>query len=874
MFKLYPVAQSCEKNELHPLIRVAMKRNLPVNLFILPFLLALGHYSAAQCASGWNEATLNWDQMDYLTTAGNYAGFVTPSMRDTQFFTIGVNRVKFKLTGITTAGENGANTAEAGSYGSGDDVEYGNTGTVEITFDAPVFNLRFSIYDIDANQRMVLTATDAGGNALPVNMAALSTGVLTITGSGSNIATAQASGTSVGNADLRGTVNINIPGGTAGVKTVIINSNNAAGNFWLSDLTACVQGTFPKNYYASQKPFNGQPAYYLVTPDNNSVYLFNPATGVSDWLFSEPESQWINSVAYDHVNHIVYYVRDNPSPVSTNKMLKKYDVTTGTIGVVVNDITTLGIPVYDIVVESAGAAFYNGSLYLGVEGSNTRKNSNRESIVWRIDFDENLNAVAASQVFARPADNGSGTLMHDWGDFAIKDGILYDFNTGNVGSTSQFIHHDMQTGQAVIYSTNGNPAPIQVGQTWDGKLYWTGGQGNESGRVAIYNENGTIGTKINATTVTRCSPPWEGRAGDASDPYKPQSDFGDAPASYDPPGVDPATHEYDCNLRLGPTYDREWDKYTSSDATGDGNDEDAIDFATLLTPGFTTYVQEVKVYNNTGSTARLVAWLDYNGDGVFSPEEGISRNVSSSSSMQTISLSWNNINVTILATNRTYMRLRLTSASNNLTVNDPNGWFANGEVEDHIVPVDIILPVQLINFTAKNENDHRVLLDWTTENEVNMQGYHIERSADGINWENIGFVPGKSSNAVNTYNWYDYNPLTGKSHYRLKMTDADGRSKYSWMVSVEMTEKTNNFRVLPNPVRNHATVEFTANANDAVTVQLINMQGRVLLSRSLTAHAGTNKVTFGIPGEYTNGVYFIKLITPKGSRQTKVLVSK
>jgi hypothetical protein len=541
---------------------------------------------------------------------------------------------------------------------------------------------------------------------------------------------------------------------------------------------------------------------------------------------------------------------------------------------VVNDITTLGIPVYDIVVESAGAAFYNGSLYLGVEGSNTRKNSNRESIVWRIDFDENLNAVAASQVFARPADNGSGTLMHDWGDFAIKDGILYDFNTGNVGSTSQFIHHDMQTGQAVIYSTNGNPAPIQVGQTWDGKLYWTGGQGNESGRVAIYNENGTIGTKINATTVTRCSPPWEGRAGDASDPYKPQSDFGDAPASYDPPGVDPATHEYDCNLRLGPTYDREWDKYTSSDATGDGNDEDAIDFATLLTPGFTTYVQEVKVYNNTGSTARLVAWLDYNGDGVFSPEEGISRNVSSSSSMQTISLSWNNINVTILATNRTYMRLRLTSASNNLTVNDPNGWFANGEVEDHIVPVDIILPVQLINFTAKNENDHRVLLDWTTENEVNMQGYHIERSADGINWENIGFVPGKSSNAVNTYNWYDYNPLTGKSHYRLKMTDADGRSKYSWMVSVEMTEKTNNFRVLPNPVRNHATVEFTANANDAVTVQLINMQGRVLLSRSLTAHAGTNKVTFGIPGEYTNGVYFIKLITPKGSRQTKVLVSK
>jgi len=851
-----------------------MKRNLPLNLFILPFLLALSNYSAAQCASGWNEATLNWDQMDYLTTAGSYAGFVTTSMRDTQFFTIGVNRVKFKLNGITTAGENGTNTAEAGSYGTGHDVEYGSSGTVEITFDAPVNNLRFSLYDIDANQRIVITATDAAGNPLAVNMARLSAGILTITGSGTTTATAQASATGVGNNDVRGTVNIDIDGGTAGVKTVLINSNGAAGNFWLSDLTACVQGAFPKNYYASQKPFNGQPAYYLVTPDNNSVYLFNPTTGVSDWLFSENESPWINSMAYDPVNHIVYYVRDNPSPDANNKMLKKYDVTTGTISVVIDDITKLGIPVYEIVVESAGAAFYNGSLYLGVEGTNNRKNSNRESIVWRIDFDENLQPIAASQAFARPADNGSGTLTHDWGDFSIKDGILYDFNTGNVGSTSQFIHHDMQTGNAVIYATNGNPAPIQVGQTWDGKLYWTGGQGNEQGRVAIYNENGTIGPKINAT-VTKCSPAWQGRAGDASDPFKPQSDFGDAPASYDPAGVDPATHEYDCNLRFGPSYDREWDKNSSSDGTGDGDDEDGIDFANLLTPGFTTFVQDVKVYNNTGSTATLVAWLDYNGDGVFSPGEGISRSVPSRTTMQTITLSWNNINVTISATNRTFMRLRISSASNNLTVNDPNGWFANGEVEDHIVPVDVILPVALLTFTAKNENDHRVLLEWTTENEANLEGYAIERSADGINWTSAGFVPGKSSSGVNTYHWYDYDPLPAKSYYRLKMTDEDGRVKYSWMISVETAAaRTSSFRVLPNPVRSQATVEFTANVNDAVTVQLINTQGRVLQSRSLTAHAGLNKVSFAIPDGYTNGVYIIQLITPKGSRQTKLLVSK
>ena len=108
-----------------------------------------------------------------------------------------------------------------------------------------------------------------------------------------------------------------------------------------------------------------------------------PLTGVADWLFSEPTSPWVNSMAYDHVNHVLYYMRDNPSPVSTNRMLKKYDFNTETISVVVNDITTLGIPLYDIVVESAGAAFYNGSLFLGIEGTNNGKTSNRESIIWR-----------------------------------------------------------------------------------------------------------------------------------------------------------------------------------------------------------------------------------------------------------------------------------------------------------------------------------------------------------------------------------------------------------------------------------------------------------------------------------------------------------
>jgi hypothetical protein len=511
-------------------------------------------------------------------------------------------------------------------------------------------------------------------------------------------------------------------------------------------------------------------------------------------------------------------------------------------------------------------------LFLGIEGTNGSKNSNRESVVWRIDFDDALNPVKVCQVFARPADNGSGSLLHDWGDFTIKDGVLYDFNTGNQGSTAQFIHHNMQTGDAIFYNTNGNPAPIQAGQTWDGKLYWTGGQGSESGRVALYRENGTIGSKVTAT-VTDCSPRWVGHAGDASDPFKPKSDFGDAPASYDPATVDPATHEYDCELRLGPTWDREWDKTSSSNASADGSDEDGIVAVNLLTPGLITFVQDVSVYNNSGSSARLVAWLDYDADGVFESGEGVSRTIPSSGSMQTVTLSWPNINVTMLSGAHTFLRVR-TSTSSSLTVNTPNGWFANGEVEDYVVWVDMILPIKLLSFDAKNDNGNRVLLDWTTENEIGFKGFDVERSLDGVNWSKIAFVPGNGTAGVNDYSFVDNNPSQGTSHYRLKMIDQDEKNKYGWVENVEISQYVSGLKVLPNPIRTQAIIQFTAAGNEKAEIQLLNAEGRLMQRHAITCNAGFNQALLNIPANYAPGLYIVRITTAAGQQQAKVLVER
>lgn len=842
-------------------------------------LMSMGILSFGQCPAGASAATVNWDNLDYLSQTGTYTGFVTTAMMRTQKFAIGRNKLSIVIPStISTIGENLGNTAEAGSFGTGADVQYNGNGAITITFDTVVYNLKFSLYDIDASQAVTVSAQDPSAVPVPlsINISPVLPGIITVVGNNTSIATATATATAAGKTDTRASLNISIAGNNPatakGVKKLTVSLSGAAGDFWLSDISACVFGNFPLNYFISEKPWTGQPAYYLVTPDNNSVYLLNPLTGKSDWLFSEPVSPWINSMGYDPVNKILYYIMDNPTPLSSNKSLKKYDFNTETVSTVIADISTLGIPLYEIVVESAGAAFYNGSLFLGVEGTNSAKNSNRESIVWRIDFDATLKPVEASQVFARPADDGAGLLMHDWGDFTIKDGILYDFNTGNQASTAQFVHYDMQTGDAIFYNTNGTPAPIQAGQIWDGTMYWTGGQGSEGGRVAEYYEDGTIGPKIVAT-ATVCSPAWKGRAGDASDPFRPKSDFGDAPDSYDPIPMEKATHEYDCNLRLGLTFDREWDKTASVSASSDGMDEDGLLSVTVLPPGASQYyLQDVRVYNNTGANATLVGWLDYNANGLFEPTEARMMTVPTSSSMQTITLSWLGIPVLLPGGSYTYLRIRLTSATNSMTINDPTKWFANGEVEDYRVSVAAVLPVQVLMFTAATLG-RDVELKWRTNKEVNFRGYDIERSTDGKAWERIGFVTAHLGDAdLNDYRFVDEAPLAGKSFYRLKLVALTDEYQYSEIRPIEIKSKNLWIHIDPNPVIDQSILRYSIERNETVQIKLIDANGKLVKLRNQASFRGINKSAINGLSQLAPGIYIVQVVTSTDVLSTRFVV--
>ena len=99
------------------------------------------------------------------------------------------------------------------------------------------------------------------------------------------------------------------------------------------------------------------------------------------------------------------------------------------------------------------------------------------------------------------------------------------------------------------------------------------------------------------------------------------------------------------------------------------------------------------------------------------------------------------------------------------------------------------LPIELLYFNA-TPNQSVVDLTWATASELNNDFFTVERSIDGLTWENVVTVNGAGTTTQrNNYSAVDTRPVAGLSYYRLKQTDFDGAFTYSEIRSVFMNSE-------------------------------------------------------------------------------------
>ena len=175
------------------------------------------------------------------------------------------------------------------------------------------------------------------------------------------------------------------------------------------------------------------------------------------------------------------------------------------------------------------------------------------------------------------------------------------------------------------------------------------------------------------------------------------------------------------------------------------------------------------------------------------------------------------------------------------------------------------LPVRLLDFKVVSGLDF-VTLQWKTDNEINNRGFEIQRSQDGTNWQKNDFIAAGTSTAIQNYQWKDNAPLTGKSFYRLKQIDNDGRFEYSKVLSVTRNAKT-TVSVYPNPAREIIQVNFGRVISDG-KLQLYNGFGQLVLTEVVTQQSTIRIKINSLPA----GIYTLNITAGEDRTTTKIII--
>ncbi len=170
------------------------------------------------------------------------------------------------------------------------------------------------------------------------------------------------------------------------------------------------------------------------------------------------------------------------------------------------------------------------------------------------------------------------------------------------------------------------------------------------------------------------------------------------------------------------------------------------------------------------------------------------------------------------------------------------------------------LPVTLTNVKAYQANAG-VQIDWTTQQESNIEKYEVEKSNNAQQFSYLASVPAKgNSSVILKYNLFDPNPFAGVNFYRIKTIDKSGQATYSEVIKLNISRGVTMLTVYPNPVKGNTIVLQMNNLQKGnYNITLSNKIGQTIITKVI-AHAGGSATQTIEPGKVlAEGVYQLRL---------------
>lgn len=161
-----------------------------------------------------------------------------------------------------------------------------------------------------------------------------------------------------------------------------------------------------------------------------------------------------------------------------------------------------------------------------------------------------------------------------------------------------------------------------------------------------------------------------------------------------------------------------------------------------------------------------------------------------------------------------------------------------------------VVPVELSSFEAKYiDKSNDIEVRWVTETELDNDGFYLERSFDGKNFETIHWVEGHGTSIEpHEYTFKDLKlPIATHYYYRLQQVDMDGSIEYSDLIQVgRKKDLTSVSKIYPNPANRAAWVDIESHKMTTAKLWLYDTSGKLQASLDVELHKGKNTIKLPI----------------------------
>jgi len=182
------------------------------------------------------------------------------------------------------------------------------------------------------------------------------------------------------------------------------------------------------------------------------------------------------------------------------------------------------------------------------------------------------------------------------------------------------------------------------------------------------------------------------------------------------------------------------------------------------------------------------------------------------------------------------------------------------------------LPVTITNIKAYQKNNG-VQIEWTSQQEMNIDRYEVERSQNGLQFTRVGTVQSTgNSSLIKNYSFFDPVSFTGALYYRIKIIEA-GQTTYTKTIRLFFTsDAANLMSVFPNPIQGNSIAVRINLPKGTYSLNLTNKLGQNMATRTIYHPGGEATENILLPKALATGIYQLKL-SGEGINITRQLIS-